>query len=686
MALLQCEMCCGELEISPDQSIGVCKYCGSTFTIPKKVEKKGNLFNRANYLRQSCNFDKAISVYESILEDDCEDASALWGLVLCRYGIEFVEDKKTGTRIPTCHRASRTSILLDPDFKSALKYADEEKRGVYVENAKKIDQIQKAILALSDSQEKYEVFICYKESDDSGERTIDSVLAQEIYQELTKLKIKTFFSRKTLEGKMGSSYEPIIYSALNSAKVMIVLGTKPEYFEATWVKNEWSRYLDFMNSDDDKHLIPVYKNMSAYQLPEEFVSIQALDMSRIGFMLDLCDGIKKLLRKEESVEPMGAMPVSKDSLYSRAMVFLGNKEFYKAVDYFDKALDIDPQYSRAYWGSLLASYRCSTSNELINCSSDDWTSDFKLHNALQFANEEERKMYQDAIDKRYKNLNKLASGLLEKRDFDKCLYWCEKKIENTRTDGGIWWIKLLAMHKSTNSNELFNYCLENSISLINSDEYNCALKYSGPEDSIMFENLVLKIEDAVKEKRKTEADEEFKHYMDNTIAEVSKKEADGIYEQYKHFSQEEVVFKKLKNYHAKLYRNNFFVFLTNCFLWALVAFGIAMAISTSSNNPSKDFITLYGRLIGIMMAVFLLISFIVYLCRAKRLPGLVKNCRVLEKKLQEDRYNVEQAKLMKVKLLVAKKAYLKSGDLSMEEIEERRHEFDEILEEYEKEE
>ena len=111
MALLQCEMCCGELEISPDRSIGICKYCKSTFTIPKEIEKKGNLFNRANYLRQTCNFDKAISVYESILSDNCEDADALWGLVLCRYGIEFVEDPKTHNRIPTCHRASRTSIF-----------------------------------------------------------------------------------------------------------------------------------------------------------------------------------------------------------------------------------------------------------------------------------------------------------------------------------------------------------------------------------------------------------------------------------------------------------------------------------------------------------------------------------------------------------------------------------------------
>ena len=192
-------MCCGDLDLdtSVGSSVYVCKYCGSKVTIPKEIEKKGNLFNWANYLRQNCNFDKAMSVYESILQDDCNDADALWGLVLCRYGIEFVEDPATGSRIPTCHRASKTSILIDPEYKAAISHADEQKADVFKENAARIDAIQKAILSMSSSQEKYDAFICYKETDDNGERTLDSVIAQELYNELTKMKIKTFFARKT---------------------------------------------------------------------------------------------------------------------------------------------------------------------------------------------------------------------------------------------------------------------------------------------------------------------------------------------------------------------------------------------------------------------------------------------------------------------------------------------------------
>ena len=54
---------------------------------------------------------------------------------------------------------------------------------------------------------------------------------------------KVFYAAISLEDKLGSAYEPCIFAALNSAKVMLAIGTKPEYFNAVWVKNEWSRFL-----------------------------------------------------------------------------------------------------------------------------------------------------------------------------------------------------------------------------------------------------------------------------------------------------------------------------------------------------------------------------------------------------------------------------------------------------------
>lgn len=69
-------------------------------------------------------------------------------------------------------------------------------------------------------------------------RTLDSVLATDIYELLTKEDYKVFFSRVTLDDKIGVAYEPYIYAALQSAKIMIVVGTKEEYFNAIWVRNK----------------------------------------------------------------------------------------------------------------------------------------------------------------------------------------------------------------------------------------------------------------------------------------------------------------------------------------------------------------------------------------------------------------------------------------------------------------
>lgn len=303
MAVFKCKMCGGRLEVDEHSRIVECEYCGTRQTLPKlENEKTSGLFDRAGDLRRQNEFDKAEALYEQILEIDTSDAEVYWSLVLCKYGIEYVEEPDSGKRIPTVHRAQFTSIFADENFKRAIEYADDEQKKLYSEEAEKIEQIQKEIIDISSKEDPFDVFICYKESDENGDRTEDSVIAYDLYQNLTKNGYKVFFSRVTLESKLGTAYEPYIFSALNSAKVMIVIGTKPEYFEAVWVKNEWSRFLKMMRDDSSKTLIPAYKNMNPYKLPKEFSYLQAQDMSKLGFLQDLIAGIDKILNSSKKAE------------------------------------------------------------------------------------------------------------------------------------------------------------------------------------------------------------------------------------------------------------------------------------------------------------------------------------------------------------------------------------------------
>ena len=362
MAIIKCKMCGGDLNIVEDSSVCECEYCGTKQTVPKvDDEKKLKLFARAGKLLRSCEFDKASGVFESILADFPEEAEAYWGMILCKYGIEYVDDPATGKKIPTCHRSSFESVEDDPNFEQACENADAIARRVYREEARQIETLRKRILEVSGKEEPYDIFISYKELDEDGDRTPDSVIAQDIYRALTKEGYRVFFSRISLEGKLGVEYEPYIFAALNSAKVMIVVGTDYEYFDAVWVKNEWSRFLKLIASGQQKTLIPVYKDMDPYDMPKELRSLAAQDMGKIGAMQDLLHGVEKLLvgKKVEAVREIPTVTVQSggpnvQALLKRGDMALEDGEWDKAKDFYDQVLNMDAENGNAFLGLALA--------------------------------------------------------------------------------------------------------------------------------------------------------------------------------------------------------------------------------------------------------------------------------------------------------------------------------------------
>ena len=359
MVVFKCKMCGGDIEPIKGKRVAQCEYCGSKMTLPDPNDEKiVNLYNRANDFRLTNQFDKAYGVYETILEIDNREVEAHWGILLCKYGVEYIDDPETGAKVPTCHRTIATSILKDVEFKVIEENADDESLEVYREEAKKIDKIQKGILEVSSKEDPYDIFICYKETDEKGERTHDSVIAQDIYDKLVASNYKVFFSRITLENKLGTEYEPYIYSALKSAKVMLVVGTAEENFNAVWVKNEWSRYLEMMKEDSTKSLIPVYSKLDAYKLPEEFAMLQAQSMDKIGAMQDLVRGIDKIIN-ESKVQ--GASEIEKIKLAMDEASNLGNGKYEVVVMrekpkawYYGFLLVFGGAYAMAFLGAIFS--------------------------------------------------------------------------------------------------------------------------------------------------------------------------------------------------------------------------------------------------------------------------------------------------------------------------------------------
>jgi len=434
MAILKCKMCGGDIQATDGAAYGTCASCGTTSTLPKASdERKANLFNRANHFRRQNEFDKAVQAYENILNDDNDDAEAHWGVVLSRYGIEYVEDPVTHQRVPTCHRVQSESILKDADYLETLRHTpDEHTKSLYEEEAKNISEIQKGILAISSKEQPYDVFICYKETTDSGSRTKDSTIAQDIYYELTKDGYKVFFAKITLEDKLGQQYEPYIFSALNSAKVMLVIGTRKEHFEAVWVKNEWSRFLAIMKKDRSRLLIPCYRDMDAFDIPDELSNLQSQDMSKIGFMQDILRGVKKVLDASKSAEKVPsataavAAPAAPgvESLMKRGKLFLEDSDWKQADEYFNKVLDIDPEYALAYSGKLCAELKVNK-EEMLGDFKEPLSEYNYYQKALRFADVNYRPKlegYNKSIQERIDEGTKKTAEIRKKiAMFQKCI-------------------------------------------------------------------------------------------------------------------------------------------------------------------------------------------------------------------------------------------------------------------------
>ena len=145
-------------------------------------------------------------------------------------------------------------------------------------------------------------------------------------------------------------------------------------------------------------LIPCYRDMDAYELPEEFAHLQAQDMSKIGFINDVVRGIKKIINKEElnsnSVgEKLSSQPAvsgaNADALIKRGYMALEDSEWEKADRFFEESLNNDAEKAEAYFGKLLAENRCENSEALVNILANKYEKATSVESVLACQKEEE---------------------------------------------------------------------------------------------------------------------------------------------------------------------------------------------------------------------------------------------------------------------------------------------------------
>ncbi len=143
MAVMNCKMCGAPLFVMDGMRTRECTNCKTLQTVPMTISNENlDLVNRANSFRQSGDYDKAAKIYKELLTRE-QDPDLYWGLVLCRYGVQYVDDPASGRKIPDCHNPQYQSILADDNYLRATEIATTEQYELISEEARIIAAIQK---------------------------------------------------------------------------------------------------------------------------------------------------------------------------------------------------------------------------------------------------------------------------------------------------------------------------------------------------------------------------------------------------------------------------------------------------------------------------------------------------------------------------------------------------------------
>lgn len=406
---LECKICGGRLELENSYTAR-CQSCGTTSIISEDTRSEIKLLlNSANRDRIRCDFERAISSYEDLIELDPKNSEAHFGLFISHYGIEFVKDDD-GSYVPTCHRVSTESVYKNINYQKAIEYANDALKAEYKKYADNIENIRIGVLSRTNLAEDFDIFICYKQSHklESGEivPTIDSKLASDIYVRLRENGYKVFLAEHSLAGRVGEEFEPIIFNALSSCKMMILLASDKEFVNSVWLRNEWGRYIRMMRDGKKltNSLVTVFMNgLNPYELPNQLQQLQGLDSTSFDFASNLLNHVNKIMnasvsksvlnKKEFKEKPIKKnvkienhvkiekvdwklagkihITASEETSIKKAFDFLSLDDFKAAERLFNDTLALNPQNYDAKLGKLMIKVGAKTENEFIQKAADN---------------------------------------------------------------------------------------------------------------------------------------------------------------------------------------------------------------------------------------------------------------------------------------------------------------------------
>lgn len=166
----------------------------------------------------------------------------------------------------------------------------------------------------------FEVFISYKRNKiGGGGVTRDYYLAKDLYETLTKLGIKTFFSEQDISTDVFINQ---INQALKEAKILIAVGTSCENMESQYVQYEWSTFHnEILNGNKANCLMYTYlEGMDPRQTP---LSLHRLDSFASSQKEKLVGRIYYNLRKSNLTTTISPAPPIETITLKKSYIAVG---------------------------------------------------------------------------------------------------------------------------------------------------------------------------------------------------------------------------------------------------------------------------------------------------------------------------------------------------------------------------
>lgn len=303
-----------------------------------------------------------IAEYEQQLRINPQDVATRWKLVKARYEVVTIGDKLLLGRL------DMPRIYTDRDAKMVLGGLEGEEKARFLGQIKNLAACQEALIKAEDTDSICDIYLAFDAS--SSE---DAEIAQDIYQALSKEGISVYYEP---ERRNYGEVDAHRLFALHHAKLLILVGTSVASIRKEATAGAWMRYLNMMERDAAKHILPAYKHMNPKDFPREFSKTQGIDVGRIGSVQAiLVPRVLELIGAHDQVivvKRADGKSVNITNLLNRIEFFLEDGEFEAAharIINFEKEYGTD--FERLHYLKLLEQAKARNQKELALAVNED---------------------------------------------------------------------------------------------------------------------------------------------------------------------------------------------------------------------------------------------------------------------------------------------------------------------------